>query len=149
METKIIEALKQYDMKEAYILIYFIDKVVLGKYKDEKLFIPVSYDESLCTSIHIFNKDKELRTNSLDNEFKQVPELEEYLEECIYVIGSEYESYENYTIARQYGREIVLPFVVYDTKKNSIRIQVRNYYGEDASFSGYRLVNIIGGDING
>ena len=62
MENKIIRALEKFNMSFAWVMLYFYDQVVMGKYANEKLILICDkYEKNLCYEVHLFNKEKELR----------------------------------------------------------------------------------------
>ena len=162
------DVIEDHEIKKAYIMMYFYDKVVMGKVVDKKPVyaikengVPVltdyCFDDELCYEIHIFNEETELRwhrseTDLEDNmEFIPItdPNKEMFFEEKMFIIGNRGERIIKTagaaTLLSQYGREVILPFIV-DEKKD-LRLVVHHIFDNDGSISGYRLVDIEGGDL--
>ena len=167
------DAIIKYNIEKAYIMMYFYDKVVMGKVVDSKPLYAIKengapvlteycFDDELCYEIHIFNKEKELRWHRLEEstvdnmEFVLITDPKEdkilgemFFEEKMFIIGSRgdrvIENGEDTTLLGQYGREVILPFKV--AEKVDLRLAVHHIFDEDGSISGYRLVDIEGGDM--
>lgn len=150
MKNKILEQLQKYEMKFSWIMLYFYDQVILGKYENEQLvFSTNDYDESLCYEIHLFNKDKEIRCGK-DFDFKLIedPESSEYyLEEKFYILGNKGEINNGFTTLTQYGRKVTLPLEIeVKNASHNARLVVHHLFDEeDGHLKGYRLVDITGG----
>ena len=171
VNIQIAEAIKKYNIDKAYIMMYFYDKVVMGKVENSKPVYAIKedgtpvladycFDDDLCYEIHIFNEEKELRwhrleENNEDNiEFVVITDTEDnvdlgemFFEEKMFIIGSRgdriIENGDGATLLSQYGREVILPF---DVDKNSdLRLVVHHIFDEDGSICGYRLLDIEGG----
>ena len=151
LREKILDVLNIHHMDKAYIMIYFFDQVVIGKYSDSVLFIPSEYNENLFDEIHIFNHEKELRWSRENECVSVIEDTHEYLEESMYIIGNKSVIKEGYSIVSQYGRELILPFEVdIHHENNNLQLVVHHLFSNDVnSICGYRLVDIKGGDIYG
>lgn len=151
LREKIIEAINRYQIEEAYVMIYFIDQVVVGIFNNKTLFIPQSFNEDLWSEIHVFNVDMELRCIKETDNFIQILSNKDYFEEEMFIIGNRSEIKDGYTILTQYGREVILPFEV-DIKnaKHDLRLVVHHLFSAEGNYiDGYRLVDIRGGKQNG
>lgn len=147
MRDKIIGVINQYEMKEADIMIYFYDQVVIGKYDNHVLFIPGEFDEDLFQEIHIFNDDLEIRWSSKFDTPVKIVSKKPYFKEEMCILGNKSEVKDGYSIVTQYGRKVILPFEV-DIKNanHDLKIKVHHLFDEETSaISGYRLVKIKGG----
>lgn len=149
LEEKIINEIKTHEMNKAFIMMYFFDKVIIGKYQNNELIIPDSYNENLVDEIHIFNEDLEIRYSREYDEFIEIRDTRDYFEEKMYLFGNKSESVDDGTLIKQYGREIILPFQVNILNaQHNLRLVVRNLFDDNnTQICGYRLVGIIGGDI--
>lgn len=149
LEEKIINEIKTHEMNKAFIMMYFFDKVIIGKYQNNELIIPDSYNENLVDEIHIFNEDLEIRYSREYDEFIEIRDTRDYFEEKMYLFGNKSESVDGGTLIKQYGREIILPFQVNILNaQHNLRLVVRNLFDDNnTQICGYRLVGIIGGDI--
>lgn len=146
LKEKIEKVINDYNIQYADIMIYFYDQVVIGRYDNNVLFIPLQYDEELFQEIHIFNQDMELRWSSLSDEIIKIVDTEEKLEESMYIIGNKSVVKDGYSIVTQYGRKVVLPFKIQIKDANhGLRLDVHHLFDDDASICGYRLVQIKGG----
>ena len=150
LREKILNVLKLHHIDKAYIMIYFFDQVVIGKYNNSILFIPSEYNENLFDEIHIFNHKKELRWNRENESVSVIEDTQDYLVESMYIIGNKSVIKDGYSIVSQYGREIILPFEVDIHTNNNLQLVVHHLFSNDVnSICGYRLVDIKGGDIYG
>lgn len=154
LEDIILEQISDNNINDAYIMMYFFDKVIIGKYENKKLIIPDTYDETLIDEIHIFNPSLELRYNKEANKFIKITDTIDFFEEKMFLIGNQSELIEKdgnkFTRVKQYGREIILPFNI-DIKdaNHNLRLVVHNLFDDEQCYiCGYRLVNIIGGSKN-
>ena len=151
LEEKILNQIKSQNMNNAFIMIYFFDKVVIGKYENSQLFIPVSYDEELFDEIHIFNKDLEIRWNKDHEKVSVIKDTNDYFTEEMYLIGNSSDIKDGYTVVKQYGREMILPFgYKIENAKHDLVLVVHNLFSDTENYiDGYRLVDIKGGSLNG
>ena len=151
LRKKILDVLNLHHMDKAYIMIYFFDQVVIGKYNHSVLFIPSEYNEDLFDEIHIFNHEKELRWNRDNETVSVIEDTNDYLDESMYIIGNKSVIKDGYSIITQYGREVILPFEVdINQTNNNLRLVVHHLFSnDDNSICGYRLADIKGGDIYG
>ena len=169
VNNKIDNAIKKYNIKQAYIMMYFYDRVVMGKVVESKPVYAIKengdpaltdycFDDELCYEIHIFNTDIELRwhrseeSTAANMEFipiKDPKDDEMFFKEKMFIIGSRGEriikSASGTTLLSQYGREVILPFDV--DKEKDLKLVVHHIFDEDGSIRGYRLVYIDGGDL--
>ena len=171
IKEKIIKEIEKHSIEKAYIMVYFYDKVVMGKvigkealYAIQKEERPVlseyCFDDELCYEIHIFNREKELRWHRMEAdseenmEFVEIKDPEKnadlgemFFEEKMFIIGSRGERIikhgDKATLLGQYGREVILPFNVDEEK--DLRLVVHHIFDENGNISGYRLVDIEGG----
>ena len=148
MKNKIIESLKKHNMSFAWVMLYFYDQVVMGKYENNKLILTSdSYTEELCYEVHLFNRDKELRgSRDFDlEEFTTPFDGEFHMEEKFFILGNKI-SEEDFIVLTQYGRKIKLPILInekMDFKK--LRLVVHHLFNENTGYvDGYRLVDIEG-----
>lgn len=65
----IIEKIKQENMEKAYIMATFYNKVIIGIYENETINFEENVNYELCTSLRIFNQEKEIRIDKIDNEY--------------------------------------------------------------------------------
>ena len=133
---KIKEACKQFHISKAYIMIYFYDQVVLGKVENEE--------------IHLFNQEMELRCTREHEDFIQIVSGNDYFEEEMFIIGNTSEVKEGYSIIRQNGRKVIVPFEVeISNGKHDLSLVVHHLFSKEGNYiEGYRLVDIKGGNIN-
>lgn len=140
LEDKLLKVMKDNQIDQAFIMIYFFDQVVIGKFKNNELFIPVQYDETLCDEIHIFNKDKEIRWTREYNQFIEIIDTKDIFREEMYLIGNKSVVKDGYSVVTQYGRQIILPFEVHIQHTNHLRLVVHNLFSEEDNYiCGYRL----------
>ena len=175
VNKQITEAIEKYNIEKAYIMMYFYDKVVMGEFVDGKSVdskpvyaikengVPTltdyCFDDELCYEIHIFNDDIELRWHRLEDssednmEFISItdPGEDMFFEEEMFIIGSRgdriIKSAGGATLISQYGREVILPFDVDLDENKDLKLVVHHIFDKDGSISGYRLVDIKGGDL--
>lgn len=150
MKDKLIAVLKQNNMSFAWVMMYFYDQVVMGKYeKEELLLLCDEYNEDLCYEIHLFNKEKELRAGSNFEfiEIKSPIEKRFYMEEKFFVLGNKAQISGDSTKLTQYGRMVKLPLILKNEKPNhDLRLVVHHLFDEETGYvKGYRLVDIEGG----
>lgn len=147
---KIKEACKQFHISKAYIMIYFYDQVVLGKVENEVVFIPVTYNDDLWYEIHLFNQEMELRCTREHEDFIQIVSGNDYFEEEMFIIGNTSEVKEGYSIIRQNGRKVIVPFEVeISNGKHDLSLVVHHLFSKEGNYiECYRLVDIKGGNIN-
>lgn len=150
MKNKLINVLKQKGMSFAWVMLYFYDQLVIGKYENDVLVLMNDvYDESLCFQIHLFNKEKELRSNGDFNfvELKSPVNKKFYLEEKFHVLGNKTYVEDGTTTFTQYGRKVKIPLVVKKQGVNhDVRLVVHHIFDEETGYvKGYRLVDIEGG----
>lgn len=147
LEDNILNIIKEKQMDYAFIMIYFFDQVIIGKYINNILFIPCQYNEELCDEIHIFNKDREIRWTREYDKYIEITDTKDFFEEEMYLIGNKSEIKDGYSIVTQYGREVILPFEINIKHTNELRLVVHNLFSEEDSYiCGYRLVDIVGGE---
>lgn len=150
MKDKLLNVIESNDMSFAWVMLYFYDQVVMGKYENNQLVLMnEDYDETLCYQVHIFNKDKELRSSN-DFDFIEIKSPKDsafYMEEKFYVLGNKTLVEEGCTTFTQYGRKIKLPVVVQTQGVNhNTRLVVHHLFDEKTGYlKGYRLVDIEGG----
>ncbi len=140
-------------MNEAFIMVYFYDQVLIGRYENQDIIIKDDFDESIVNEIHIFNEDKEIRwkrvcNNKLDwgvedNNFILIKDTEDYFEESMFLIGNKSRREGQFTTISQYGRKMILPFE-YDIQggNHTLALIAHHLFNNDGSIGGYRLVNI-------
>ena len=151
MNNKITNVLKQYEISFAWVMLYFYDQVVMGKYQnDELVLVSDDYDETLFLEAHLFNKDKELRCSSDFNFVEIISPKDEkfYMEEKFHILGNKIHVDGDTTIFTQYGRRIKLPLIVKNKGVNhGVRLVVHHLFDEETGYvNGYRLVDIEGGN---
>ena len=151
MLEKLISVIKQNDMQSAWIMIYFIDQVLMGRYKDGCIiFADTEYDEKNILEIHIFNKEKELRTGG-NLEFVSIVDPEDdtyYFAEKFFILDEvkNEEIIDNQTITTfgRNGRIVKIPMISNGEKP---RLVVHHLFDEKTgNLKGYRLVDIEGGE---
>lgn len=150
MKNKLITILKQYEMSFAWVMLYFYDQVVMGKYQNEELILMSdNYDEALCFQVHMFNQEKELRSGNDFNyiEIKSPKNEKYYMVEEFHVLGNKTTVEGDSTTFTQYGRSIKLPLIVEKQGVNhGVKLVVHHLFDEETGYvKGYRLVDIKGG----
>ncbi|MDO4467660.1 MAG: CRISPR-associated protein Csx19 [Bacillota bacterium] len=137
-------------MDFAWIMIYFTDKVVVGKYKKNELIFPTNeLEKEKCVEVHIFNKEKELRADQ-SFEFQEIKTFKDYFfSEDFFILGKDNQEEKEinghtFTTFKQNGREITLPV---KKDNNGYRLEVHHLFDQETgNMSGYRLVDIKEGD---
>lgn len=149
MKNKIISALKKFDMSFAWVMLYFYDQVVIGKYTNEELILICDkYDENLCYEVHLFNKEKELRCgeNFKFVEIESPKDEKFFMEEKFFILGNKLVKSDGYITLTQYGRKVSLPITLSKQEQlKRFRLVVHHLFDEETGYvNGYRLVDIEG-----
>lgn len=159
LKEKIIEEIQKERMEDAFLMLYFYDQVVIGRYKEAQLYFAVDspelhkteyrFDDTLCVEIHIFNREKEIRWRKEAGKFCVIYDTKDFFDEDMFMIGNESRVSNGCTKLVQYGRALCVPWEVEikkAEKKNQLRLVVRHLFDDDkATIKGYRLVEIKGG----
>lgn len=154
MENKILEILSKNQMKDAYILAYFTDQVLVGLYENQSLLFAkdrhIDYD--LLTKMHVFNQEKEVRMIIKNQEVLNVvldsKKDEDVIDEDMYIIGEDQKAKdidEHFVRVTQYGRVIDLPKKAGIQNYKEAKLLVRNHFMSDShgfTMDHYRLVDI-------
>ena len=149
MLEKIKKAIQKNNMESAWIMIYFVDQVLMGRYKDGNIiFADTEYNENNILEVHIFNKEKELRSgNNLT--FVEIPDPEDaknYFTEKFFILDEvknvETVNGQTITTLGRNGRMVKIPMAV---PNNPLRLVVHHMFDKDTGFlEKYRLVDIEG-----
>jgi len=139
-------------MEDAFVMIYFYDQVLIGKYDNYCMTMKEDYDETLINEIHIFDKEKEIRwkrtTGDINwqNEYDHfiiIRDTEDFVEESMFLIGNKSIKDGLFTVVTQYGRKMILPFECYiENGHHRWALIVHHLFFSDGSIGGYRLVDI-------
>ncbi len=147
LKDKLSNAITDNNMGQGWIFLYFYDQVIIGRFSNDSLFFSTdNFDEKLCFEIHIFNKDKELRSTNGDDFCLILDSGEDlFLEEKLFFLGNKVTMNEDNTISTlsQYGRSISIPGKF---EPNKTRLVIHHLFDkENGNLIGYRLVDIEGG----
>lgn len=151
MLDEIKKAIQENNMESAWIMIYFVDQVLMGRYIDGHIiFADTEYNENNILEVHIFNKEKELRSGN-NLEFVPITDPEDaknYFTEKFFILDEvgnvETVNGQTITTLGRNGRMVKIPMA-----SNSVRprLVVHHLFDEKkGNLKGYRLVDIEGGE---
>lgn len=159
LAQRIIQEIEKNKIDSAFIMMYFYDQIVIGKYYNDQLKFAIEtpqlheseycFDDELCFEIHIFNTQKEIRWRKETDVFCIIedPEKGEFFSEEMFILGTKKTmKIENgCTRLEQYGRVVCVPWEV-EKKNNPLKLVVHHLFdAKKAIITGYRLVDIKGG----
>ena len=132
-KEEIINKLQEKQIKDAYVIAYFYNKVCVGLFKENNILF------NYLTQIRIFNPKMELKyvldEEKLEFIYSEIVDNEEidsndYFDEEMFVTGNQIlNSDENFTTVTQLNRIVDIPLKVTDEEvKKGIRLVVRNYF---------------------
>lgn len=145
-KNEILKIINNYNIKKAYILAIFDNKVCLGKLENNELCFYEDVNYNFCSQIRIFNEQMELRIYKIDNqiyskiikddEVKLDDDDDKYIDEYMFIVGNKItQQNEKFTVVEQQRKKIALPLPILteDNVKKGVRLVVRNYYKVDSN----------------
>lgn len=145
VKDTLLKAIHNNGINEAFIMMYFYDKVVMGRYHEQQLFFGEEFEDENLMEYHIFNSELEIRGNKEKSAI--IKDTKQTIEEKMFIVGNQSRLEEGKSCVTQNGRRVVFPFEVefQSAKENPLRLIVRHLFDDKTgSICGYRLVGIEG-----